>query len=165
MATNEGQARESSLTTEGVVQPERFMNPAKLIDELEKTGFSFNDPKDPEYICELYEDFTEPGILIFNHNGDFIAECEDEEDDEDSDDEDLRHSMWKKAIENIYTWIRFQGWSLIEHPIDVSAWILYPSVFLTNPITSIYGGYPGGLSADARLIQPEHEVWLAHMQQ
>jgi hypothetical protein len=58
MATNEGQARESSLTTEGVVQPERFMNPLKLIDELEKKGFYFNDPKDPEYVCELYEDFT-----------------------------------------------------------------------------------------------------------
>ena len=154
MATNEGQARESSLTTEGVVQPERFMNPTKLIDELEKKGFYFNDPKDPEYVCELYEDFTEPGILIFNHNGDFIEECECEEDDED------------EVIQNIYTWIRSQGWSLIEHPIDVSAWILYPSVFLTAPFTSIYGGYPGGLSADASLlIQPEHEVWPAHMQQ
>ena len=104
-----------------MAQPEHVWHPDRLIKVLEeKYGFSYNDPED----CELEELELEEGHLVFNYNGDFIAECDDEECEEE--------------IEAIYSFIRETGWSLIEHPIDVNAWILFPTAYLDNPITSIF---------------------------
>ena len=99
---------------------------AKILIRLleKKYGFTHNDTAELEDIDpELVEDLSE-NALVFNHEGDFITECEEPEEGDPS-------------VEEIYQFIRKCGWSLEENPLDMMAWIIRPTHQCTSPIKSL----------------------------
>tara|TARA_B100000767_G_scaffold256546_1_gene263698 strand:+ start:602 stop:1555 length:954 start_codon:yes stop_codon:yes gene_type:complete len=95
----------------------------KLIKVLErKYKFTFNDQEEIEEWDEgLFETLGEDA-LVFNYEGDFITECDDEE----------------EGVEKIYQFIRKEaGWSLDESPLDMNAWVLYPTKSIKYPLQSL----------------------------
>jgi len=101
------------------------LSASELIEILvEKYHFIHNDDEELEDIDpELVEDLCE-NALVFNYEGDFITECEEPEEGDPS-------------VEKIYKFVRKSGWSLEENPLDMSAWILYPTEQIPCPITSL----------------------------
>ena len=101
------------------------LSASELIEILvEKYHFIHNDDAELEDIDpELVEDLCE-NALVFNYEGDFITECEEPEEGDPS-------------VEKIYKFILKSGWSLEENPLDMSAWILYPTEQIPCPITSL----------------------------
>jgi len=97
----------------------------ELIKVLEsKYGFMYNDREEIEEIDECLFETLGEDALVFNYEGDFITECEEPDEGDPS-------------VEKIYKFIRKSGWSLEEHPLDMNAWILYPTTSLTSPITTL----------------------------
>lgn len=96
----------------------------KLIKVLErKYKFTFNDQEEIEEWDEgLFETLGEDA-LVFNYEGDFITECGDPE---------------EEGVEKIYQFIRKEaGWSLDESPLDMNAWVLYPTKSIKYPLKSL----------------------------
>ena len=96
---------------------------SKLIKVLEtKYNFTLNEHEEIEEWDEyLFEKLGEEA-LVFNYEGDFIVECDEPEESD---------------VEKIYQVIRKCGWSLDENPLDVNAWVLYPTKNLKYPLESL----------------------------
>lgn len=93
----------------------------ELIKVLEtRYEFTYNDREEIEELEEILGD----DALVFNYEGDFITECEEPDEGDPS-------------VEKIYKFIRKSGWSLEENPLDMNAWILYPTKSLTSPMTTL----------------------------
>ena len=93
----------------------------ELIKVLEtRYEFTYNDREEIEELEEILGD----DALVFNYEGDFITECEEPDEGDPS-------------VEEIYKFIRKSGWSLEENPLDMNAWILYPTKSLTSPMTTL----------------------------
>jgi len=101
------------------------LSASELIEILmDKYHFIHNDDEELEDIDpELVEDLCE-NALVFKYEGDFITECEETEEGDPS-------------VEKIYKFVRKSGWSLEENPLDMNAWILYPTEQIPCPITSL----------------------------
>jgi hypothetical protein len=104
-------------STSAPVKP--IMSAKKLIKLLERDhDFTYNEHSEvDEGLLTLGKD-----SLVFNYEGDFIAECDDAE---------------EEGVEEIYQVIRKNGWSLDESPLDVNAWVLSPTNSLKYPLESL----------------------------
>jgi len=97
----------------------------ELIEVLERRyHFYHNDREELEDINEDILDMLGDNGLVFNYAGDWITECEEPE-------------IGEPSVEDIYKFIRRSGWSLEENPLDMEAWILFPTDQLDHPITSL----------------------------
>jgi hypothetical protein len=102
-----------------------MLSASELIKVLEsKYGFTYNDREEIEEMDDCLLETLGEDALVFNYEGDFITECEEPDEGDPS-------------VEKIYKFIRKSGWSLEENPLDMNAWILYPTKSLTSPITTL----------------------------
>ena len=88
---------------------------------VEKYDFVHNDPEDyveeDVQFCDLFEEFEElfGTALFFNFGENMDWRCH-------RDGDDVRPSPFDE-----YEFIRRSGWSLVDHPLQVGCWILYPT--------------------------------------